>query len=368
MEFTLICSNRRASWWASFKSFKNGLNRLRLSIVLTVALICWSTVGNATGGVLTKRLFGWVTPYDKAERFEPFQNNMSQYEAVWFFGSDVGSLIKDGDSWWPENSIFMDLAKRAEKEKVSFGPVLHNSDEKGFNGELALNFLKSSDEILKKIEPLVKKNKWTVLNVDFESLPESSAQDYQEFLKKLKTKFKDLKISVCLHAKISSVGGYEGARFQKWELLKDLDIDFVVMAYDYSWATSKPGLVAPSKWVKAVTEYAIKTFGSDRVTIALPMYGYYWMNKGSKDSWVGTPAITPDLEKRISKLGWKKDQKVSAADGVIYRKGKNEVIAFDNSISFNKKRQMLEKMGIKKIGIWRIGAETELIYNTSSTK
>ena len=324
----------------------------------TFAALCLALPARAA----PRDLSGWITTYDNSESFKPLENNLTHYETLWLFGSSVQGLIEKPESWWVKNQDFATLESRAPKANFFVGPVLHNSTEKGFDPNLGLSFFKSTDKVLASLKLLIKQHHWTALNIDFESLPAASAEDFEKFLRKLRAQFKGLKISVCLHAQVPGSPVYEGAQFQRWNQLKKIDVEFVVMAYDYSWATSKPGAIAPADWVRKVSQYAIKVFGVKKVIIALPLYGYHWSLAKDGVSWLGVPDIFPNLQKKVVADGWKQETGVLSIDGSLYRRGNQEVVSFDSEKSFKEKRQMLKKIGVRRFALWRIGAESDFFY------
>jgi spore germination protein YaaH len=313
---------------------------------------------------------------DEADRFKVALDHLSHYETMWLFGPSIEALTAQNTSasdWWSETPAMKDVAAQATAHKIRIGPVLHNATSRGFDADLGLKLIKNPDVPLAALEKEIKSRGWRALNIDLESLPESSADDYEAFLKKLIDKFKDtdIEISICLHPKTDPKGTYEGARFQRWNKLAHLPLSFVIMGYDYSWADSEPGPIAPMTWLNQVRRFAGTQFKSSQIVFALPVFGYHWKKKISPaNGWNGTPAIAPELIETVTKPGWQKDLKTALPDGHIYKltksdsekKDVSEVVAYDDALSSAAKIARLRASGITRFAIWRIGGEDGPLY------
>jgi spore germination protein YaaH len=309
--------------------------------------------------------FGWVASYEKVENYQALLTNMSHFESLWFVGPSGKNLLSDDKTWWDNTGVFKDITAEAKARKISFGPVIHNAHENGFDGALGAEIVKKSSSVIAKLLKESKVHQWKVINVDLESLPESAAEDYENFLLQLNKTFskEGIKISVCLHAKVSATASFEGARFQRWEKLKKIKVDYIVMAYDYSWAQSSPGAIAPFSWVEKVVDYSTKQFSAQRVILGLPLFGYKW-NRDVKTAsgWLGLPDTALNLNQLVQSKEWIRDDKVPQLDGVLFRKGTDSTVAFDNETTFFEKIKNLEKKKVKRFAIWRLGAEQESFY------
>ena len=59
------------------------------------------------------------------------------------------------------------------------------------------------------------------------------------------------------------------------------------MGYDYHWATSPPGPVAPVGWIRAVLRYAKTQIPASKIILGIPLYGYDWSGgHGTAVTWL----------------------------------------------------------------------------------
>lgn len=111
--------------------------------------------------------------------------------------------------------------------------------------------------------------------VDFESLPESSMQDFQHFTHDLATALhaRNLKLMLALPAADWS---YDYKYFAS-----QADA-IILMNYDFHWPTSSPGPIAPQDWFVKNLDNMAKIVPPDKLIVGIATYGYDWPPKTKK--------------------------------------------------------------------------------------
>ncbi|OFZ18245.1 MAG: hypothetical protein A2X94_03220 [Bdellovibrionales bacterium GWB1_55_8] len=340
----------------------------RVFIFLTVVAVSLVSHANADGPKPCAQpgLATWVAEWGIPSQLSPQLSQLHRYSAVWT--RDLAFHSSSRSFHQVPSSVLTEVHRELKKTPdVCRGPVLHNATGKGFDASLGLEILKMPDPAFSQLAELVKQQGWNVLQVDLESLPETAAEDFEKWLARLIKSLEpqSIRISVVLHAKTSLPGDYEGARFQRWDKLAALPVDFVVMAYDYHWSTSAPGPIAPFHWVEKVAQLSKATFSMDRLFLALPVYGYHWKKKPGKTvTWSGRPELAPALAKLTSAKRWKAIQLKDSADGMARSRGLDEKSYWDDGKSAADKIQRLRKLGYEKFALWRWGGDPEALALT----
>ena len=112
------------------------------------------------------------------------------------------------------------------------------------------------------------------IQIDFENLMNYDAENFRQFLLKLKTAIGGKTLSVALPARNSPVSD----AFSYPEIVAIAD-RILIMAYDQHWSGSEPGSIASLAWCKGLASYALGTMGPDKLIMGLPFYGRAWSNK-----------------------------------------------------------------------------------------
>ncbi|MFZ0978466.1 MAG: glycosyltransferase [Candidatus Acidiferrales bacterium] len=113
--------------------------------------------------------------------------------------------------------------------------------------------------------------------VDFESMPESSMKDFQQFIHDLSADLhaKNLKLMVALPAADWS---YD---YKYFAAQTDA---IILMNYDFHWPTSLPGPIAPQDWFVRNIDNMVKLVPPDKLIMGIATYGYDWPVKTKKDA------------------------------------------------------------------------------------
>lgn len=138
--------------------------------------------------------------------------------------------------------------------------------------------------------------------------------------------------------------------------------DFIApMAYDYHWAGSVPGAVAPLEWVRQVASYAARAAGPEKVWLGLAAYGYEWLAGTSRG--VALPALRARDLAVQSGAYHRWDDWAQAPYYEYVRAGSSRVVYYENEYSLAPKLDLVKELGLGGITIWRLGTEVPEIWS-----
>jgi spore germination protein YaaH len=140
-----------------------------------------------------------------------------------------------------------------------------------------------------QIVALVLAHRYAGIDIDYENLHAADRHAFTAFIAGLATALHahGKILSVAVFAKASNAG-YGGANLaQDYAALGRAADQVRIMAYNYHWATSPPGPVAPIGWVRAVLRYATAQMPARKIILGIPLYGYDWSGgRGAALSWL----------------------------------------------------------------------------------
>ena len=193
------------------------------------------------------------------------------------------------------------------------------------------------------------------VQIDFELVPQRDRKHFISFLSDLRYTLGSKKwFTVCVPArtKLLSEDIYPYATIAKYA-----DRVFV-MAYDQSWAGSKPGPVASLEWCQRVLEYAQKTIPERKLIMGLPFYGRTWASETTAGAWYYSGANRIMTEHGVTQVNYENEIPTFKYTAQV------EVIGYFNDLwSVLQLSRLYENAGVKKLGFWRIGQEDPQYWN-----
>ena len=228
-------------------------------------------------------------------------------------------------------------------------PVLQNAENSQWNGDLAAAIVhdpKRRAVLEKQIEDYIAVSGYGGIMVDFERMPASSLRDLQTFLSELKA---------TLGPRHKVVSATVPVDDPTWNLpaFANVTDKIVLMAYDEHSEPGDPGPVASDGWFWNHVSQSLAGLPKGKAIVALGNYGYDW-HDGKADTqtveegWLDAhdSGVTRLYNKASGNLGFAYDDQGS----------RHEVWLLDAASSWNQ-MQMLSKMGIADVALWRLGAE-----------
>jgi spore germination protein len=139
------------------------------------------------------------------------------------------------------------------------------------------------------IVSLVLQHRYAGIDIDYEDLRAGDRSAFTTFITDLGAALHkhDKMLSVAVFAKTTNAGVDPRNAAQNFAAIGRAADQVRLMAYDYHWATSPPGPVAPLPWVRAVLKYAKSQIPARKIILGIPLYGYDWSGgKAQTISWL----------------------------------------------------------------------------------
>lgn len=188
------------------------------------------------------------------------------------------------------------------------------------------------------------------VQIDFETIASRDAEAFLKFLKDLRKALGKKKIfSVCVPARNKTISD-DVFDYKKIEKLADR---IFIMAYDQHWSTSSPGAIAEIPWAEKIANYAKTVIPEEKIIMGMPFYGRTWQSENYGKAWLYSGIKRIQKENKVKKIE-------RNANGIPYFKFKPDITVtgwYDDAYSLKKRMDSFKKLGVKKIGFWRIGQE-----------
>jgi spore germination protein YaaH len=212
------------------------------------------------------------------------------------------------------------------------------------------------------IVALVQREHYAGIDIDYEDLRAGDKNAFTGFITELADALhaKGKVLSVDLFAKASSHGYAQRNLAQDYHAIGQVADQVRLMGYDYHWATSAPGPVAPIGWIHAVLRYAKTQIPASKIILGVPLYGYDWVgNHGTPVSWLQVFRLANQYRIRpyfnyASQSPW-----FTYTDPADHQ----HVVWFENAPSTEAKFKAAQSAGIGGVYLWVYGYEDTSIWN-----
>lgn len=297
----------------------------------------------------------WIPTWDSAALASMRVNagRLDEANPSWYTVAEDGSVARN---WNAEDSEL-----RAALAGVRLVPTIKNYINGKFDAPLMSAILASSElreQHAEAITRLVVEQALDGIDLDYEAMPATDRDNFTAFVQLLAGKLHEIDrtLSVTVHAKTSSSSNWKGPGSQDWPRLGAAADSIKIMAYDYHWATSEAGPVAPLDWIESVAAYAVSTIPAKKVRIALPWYGYDWSTSGGKG------------------VTWKEAVALAQSKGAVVGRDVNgeatftygsNVVFYQDRESYRRKvdRIVTRYPGIGGFAHWRAGGEDPEVWD-----
>jgi spore germination protein len=211
------------------------------------------------------------------------------------------------------------------------------------------------------IVALVQRQHYAGIDIDYEDLLASDRSAFTAFITELAGALhaKGKVLSVDLFAKPTNRGYDQRNLAQDYRAVGEVADQVRLMGYDYHWAASGPGPIAPVSWIRAVLSYAKTQIPANKIILGVPLYGYDWVGgQGIPVSWLQAFQLSVLYEVKphfdaASQSPW---------FGYTDQDGRRHVVWFENGPSAQAKFEVAESAGIGGVYVWIYGLEDTSIW------
>ncbi len=206
------------------------------------------------------------------------------------------------------------------------------------------------------IVALVQRHDYAGVDIDYENLHAGDRLAFSTFVRDLAAALHahGKLLSVAVFAKTSNAGTDPRNLAQDYAAIGRVADQVRLMGYDYHWATSPPGPVAPVGWIRAVLRYAKTQIPASKIILGIPLYGYDWSGgHGTAISWLQALRLSrqyhaPPRYNTTSQAPW-----FSYTDAA----GHKHTVWFENAASTRAKFEVAQGAGIAGVYLWMYGYE-----------
>ena len=305
---------------------------------LIVSSMPYWNIGQSTSVVLANRsTFGEASP--------------------WMYG-----LASDGQittQYLPDQSaaVARDLS-RLRATGLRIVPTIANITKGKWSYQPVARMLHSpalSGEQVAAIVALVVSHNYAGIDIDYENLQAGDRQVFTAFVTHLAAALhaKNKILSVALFAKATDAGYAPRNVAQDYAAIGRVVDQVRLMAYDYHWAGSAAGPVAPVGWISSVLRYAKTQMPASKIVIGVPLYGYNWSEgQGSGLSWLQASQLAARYHATVRYDTTAQAPWFSYTDS----SGHMHTVWFENAASSRAKFALAHQAGIAGVYLWMFGS------------
>lgn len=191
------------------------------------------------------------------------------------------------------------------------------------------------------------------LQVDWELIPKRDADNFIQFLKKLKKGLGKKPLTVCVPARVKTLKN----DVYDYKRIGEIADRIMIMAYDEHWTRGPAGSIASMDWCERIADYAKTIWPAEKYIFGLPFYGRTW---GSE------PVTKAYAFNGMNRLANEKGvKKVERERGVPHYTYTTEVTVkgwYEDAYSNVERSRMYQKKGYDCIAFWRMGQEDVAVW------
>lgn len=192
------------------------------------------------------------------------------------------------------------------------------------------------------------------VQLDLEYIPARDRKHFITFIGDLRYMLKGKPLSVCVPARFKR-GSEDTYPYADIALYCDR---VFVMCYDEHWSTSRPGAVASPEWCSKVLAYAQAAIPSKKLVMGIPLYGRTWASETTAGAWYNSGANRIMREHGVEEVVYEDD-----IPSFKYTANVDVTGYFNDTWSVLKLCRMYEEAGVQSVGFWRLGQESEDLWD-----
>lgn len=258
----------------------------------------------------------------------------------------------------------LNYIKKYNELGVDVWAYLDNSFNPDITHE-ALSNENTRKKVIDKTLELCKKYNMKGINIDFEHTKIEDRDNITAFVNEFREKAgADFMITVDVTPQISSDVTKEP---YDRKALAEVSDYIVVMAYDQHWGSSdEAGSVAQYKWVEGSINVLFRNVPNRKMILGVPLYTRLWKESNGKvtSKTISMNEVANIIASKGLSPSWDKD---SQQNYVEYEEnGSTYKIWIEDANSLEKKVSLVNKYNLAGVGSWRLGFETQNIWDVIS--
>ncbi|MET3507815.1 glycosyl hydrolase family 18 protein [Halalkalibacter oceani] len=294
---------------------------------------------------------GFIVPYS----IEQFLASLEGFaEQLTYVAVASYSVTEEGEAY----VLLADdmIPERSRQLQVTPLLMIRNIMADGtFNPELIGAVLGSASmrrRLIASLLAFVTEKNYGGVSIDFEFIPPGQRNDFVIFLRELKQALGALLLHVNVHSKTADIpdnpiiGAYDYRAISQ-----EADI-VAVMTMDYGYPGGPPNPIAPIWWVDEVIRYALTEIPANKLQIALPLYGYDWLegtNESSGLSALGAQNLALDRGAVIEF-----DMTALSPHFAYWQEEGRHLVWFEDIRSYVSKYQLVDLYGLLGVTFWEV--------------
>jgi len=193
------------------------------------------------------------------------------------------------------------------------------------------------------------------LQIDFENIPARDGEAFLSFLRELRSGLpKGKMLTIALPARTRKID----SDVYDYEKIKPYVDRILVMAYDEHWSGSSPGSVASLDWCRRVAEYSFRAIGPEKLIMGLPFYGRAWGDYSPSRALIYTTTEGIINDHDVEEIKYE-----NGIPTFTYNRNVSIRVYYEDEYSLSARMQIYKSMNIRSIGFWRLGQETQNVWD-----
>lgn len=292
---------------------------------------------------------------EKVEQIKDI-NGLDVIIPTWFsIRNGNGDMIDRGN---------LNYIKKYNDLGIEVWAYLDNSFDPDITHE-ALSSENTRKKIIDKTLELCRKYKMKGINIDFEHTKIEDRDNITAFVKEFRESAgEDFIVTVDVTPQISSDVTKEP---YDRKALAEISDYIVVMSYDQHWASSEEaGSVAQYKWVEGSINVLFRNIPNRKMILGVPLYTRLWKDSNGKvtSKTISMSEVANIIASKGLNPTWDKE---SQQNYVEYQEnGATYKIWIEDANSIEKKVSLVNKYNLAGVGSWRLGFETQNIWDVIS--
>ena len=304
---------------------------------------------------LTAKVSAGLVWWDQDEGLESIKQNSDLIYSIspFWYELDLKGEIK------PFTGVDdAEITEYLKNRGVKITPVISNE----FRKEPLATIIANAEDRKQHIEDILAiALKYDGVSLNYENLTEEDKESFTQFVTELAEELykNDKTLAVHLHAKDEEPGSWDGPKAQDWESLGKVCDKLKIMAYDFHWATSEAGAIAPYDWVESVAKHAVDLIPKEKVYLGIPLYGYDWVDETGEGVTFEQANVLVDLYDAMVLID---DTTKSPYFTYLDNENTRHDVWFENAGSVKTKLEIAKEYELGGVDLFRLGGEDEKIW------